>query len=163
MPAFTPLFYFIFVSPCEFFSSSPFLLSLPLLFHLLEGLNSTKVFAAREFVREWKVLESSLFASFDLTLLPPTVFSESEEVAKNHDCTGTRITLYDVIHTLILNVGPTRLECIMNKTAEEVTAADNFGPIWPCLHPYEIMQQPVDLFQQGILISFVFFFFLFFF
>ena len=27
---------------------------------------------------------------------------------------------------------------MMNKTAEEVSAADNFGPI----HPYEIMQQP---------------------
>ena len=28
---------------------------------------------------------------------------------------------------LIWNVGPTRLECMMNKTAEEVSAADNSG------------------------------------
>ena len=69
-----------------------------------------------------------------------------------------RITLHAVIHTLILNVGPTRLECMMNRTAEEVSVVDNFGPIWYCLHPYEIMQRPVDLFEQGIITSFVLFF-----
>jgi len=39
---------------------------------------------------------------------------------------------------------------MMNKTAVEVAAADSFGPIWPCLNPYEILEQPVDLFKQGI-------------